>query len=103
MYFWVWAKSWGEITERVRDKLIIAATTQIRRNDFSDDPVSSEIKELDAQVYQELRVKVRKLERLRLEKGGKKSYDLMVAGYFNDVSQVVRQVYACSNRVRLSC
>jgi len=93
MYFWGWAKSWSEITEKVRDKLIIAATTQIRRNDFSDDPVNPEIGNLDAQVYEELRAKVRKLERLRLEKGGKKSYDLMVAGYFNDVTQVVRQVY----------
>lgn len=93
MYFWGWAKSWGEITEQVRDKLIIAATTQIRRTDFSGDPLSSALKDLDAQVYEELRTKVHKLERLRLEKGGKKSYDLMVAGYFNDVSQVLRQVY----------
>jgi len=93
MYFWGWAKSWGEITEQVRDKLIIAATTQIRRNDFSDKPLNSEIKELDAQVYEELCAKVRALERLRLKKGGKKSYDLMVAGYFNDVSQVMRQVF----------
>jgi DNA modification methylase len=93
MYFWGWARSWGEITEKVRDKLIIAATTQIRRNEFSDDPLSKELGELDAQVYDELRAKIRKLERVRLEKGGKKSYDLMVAGYFNDVTQVVRQVY----------
>ncbi len=93
MYFWGWAKSWSEITEKVRDKLIIAATTQIRRHEFPTDPVSSEIKGLDARVYEELCVKVRQLERLRLEKGGKKSYDLMVAGYFNDLTQVVRQVY----------
>lgn len=93
MYFWGWAKSWGEITEKVRDKLIIAATTQIRRGDFSDEPTNPQLKELNAQVYEELRVKVRQLERLRLEKGGKKSYDLMVAGYFNDVAQVFRQVY----------
>jgi len=93
MYFWGWAKSWGEITAQVRDKLIIAATTQIRRSDFSDEPVSSDIKELDARVYEELRARVCQLERLRLEKGGKKSYDLMVAGYFNDMSQVIRQVF----------
>ncbi len=93
MYFWGWAKSWGEITEKVRDKLIIAATTQIRRNDFSDDPVNADLGELDARVYDELRARVHRLGRLRLEKGGKKSYDLMVAGYFNDVSQVMRQVY----------
>jgi DNA modification methylase len=93
MYFFGWAKSWGEITEKVRDKLIIAATTQIRRNEFSDDPVSAELGELDTGVYSELRDKVRRLERIRLQKGGKKSYDLMVAGYFNDVARVLKQVY----------
>ena len=93
MYFFGWAKSWGEITEKVRDKLIIAATTQIRRNEFSDDPVSAEIGELDTRVYDELRDKVRRLERVRLQKGGKKSYDLMVAGYFNDMVRVLKQVY----------
>jgi DNA modification methylase len=93
MYFFGWAKSWGEITEKVRDKLIIAATTQIRRNEFSDDPVNAEIGELDKRVYDELRDKVRRLERVRLQKGGKKSYDLMVAGYFNDMACVLKQVY----------
>ncbi|MCX7841140.1 MAG: site-specific DNA-methyltransferase, partial [Anaerolineae bacterium] len=92
MYFWGWAKSWGEITEQVRDKLITAATTQIRRSDFPDEPLDVGLRELDAQVYTELRTKIRKLKQLRLEKGGKKSYDLMVAGYFNDMCQVLRQV-----------
>lgn len=93
MYFGGWAKSWGEITEQVRDKLITAATTQIRRSDFPDEPLSVELRELDAQVYTELRTKIRKLKQLRLEKGGRKSYDLMVAGYFNDMCQVLHQVY----------
>lgn len=93
MYFWGWAQSWGEITEQVRDKLITAATTQIRRSDFPAEPVSATLRELDRHVYTELRTKVHQLEKLRLEKGGKKSYDLMVAGYFNDMCQVLREVY----------
>jgi hypothetical protein len=37
--------------------------------------------------------KIRSLSNIRLKKGGKKSYDLMVAGYFNDMHKVFKQVY----------
>lgn len=40
---------------------------------------------VSAAVYQ--------LSELRKTKGGKKSYDLMVAGYFNDIHQVIKEVY----------
>lgn len=93
MYFWGWAKTWGEITEKVRDKLIIAATTQIRRGSFSEMPLDPEMASLDTQVHAELSAKIEDLKHRRLEKGGKKSYDLMVAGYFNDMTQVMKQVY----------
>jgi tRNA G10 N-methylase Trm11 len=92
-YFFGWAKSWRDITEQVRDRLIISATTQIRRTTFADAPVSSGICELDARLYAELSDKVSQLKARRLSKGGKKSYDLMVAGYFNDMLLVIQQVY----------
>jgi hypothetical protein len=82
MYFLGWANSWRDITERVRDKLIIAATTQIRRSAFEGQP----------RVHQELTEKIAELERRRHAKGGKKNYDLMVAGYFNDMFQVLQRV-----------
>ncbi|MDH7485125.1 MAG: DNA methyltransferase [Anaerolineae bacterium] len=93
MYFLGWAQSWGDITDQVRDKLIIAATTQIRRSAFPDDPLSHELQELAPRIHAELSDKIRQLEKMRLHKGGKKSYDLMVAGYFNDMFQVLKQVY----------
>lgn len=98
MYFLGWAKSWGDITEQVRDKLIIAATTQIRRTAFPDDPLSSELQELAPRIYAELSDKIYQLGKMRLRKGGKKSYDLMVAGYFNDMFQVLKQVYRVMKR-----
>ena len=93
LYFWGWAKSWRDITEQIRDKLIIAATTQIRRNSFPENPFSLELRELAPDLYMELADKVRQLEEARKHKGGRKSYDLMVAGYFNDMLQVIKQVY----------
>ncbi len=93
MYFFGWAKSWRDITEQVRDKLIIAATTQIRRTEFPDNPLSLDIHDLDSELYKELVDKVSLLKEKRLHKGGRKSYDLMVAGYFNDMLLVLKQVY----------
>jgi len=93
MYFFGWAKSWRDITEKVRDKLIIAATTQIRRTEFQKNPVSPDIRGLEPMLYEELADKVSQLKERRLHKGGKKSYDLMVAGYFNDMLLMLQQVY----------
>jgi len=93
MYFFGWAKSWQDITKQVRDKLIIAATTQVRRADFKDNPLSSEIHDIEPRLYRELTDKVSLLKQKRLLKGGKKSYDLMVAGYFNDMLLIIKQVY----------
>ncbi len=93
MYFWGWARSWRDITEKVRDQLIIAATTQIRRTEFEDDPIDPAIRVLEPMLYKELADKVSQLRERRLYKGGKKSYDLMVAGYFNDMLLIIQQVY----------
>lgn len=93
MYFLGWASSWRDITEQVRDKLIIAATTQIRRTEFSDDPLSPELRERAPRIYAQLSDSIHQLQEMRSYKGGKKSYDLMVAGYFNDMFRVLKQVY----------
>ncbi len=93
MYFLGWARSWRDITEQVRDRLIIAATTQIRRSAFPDRPLSADIQDSAPRIYAELREKIDQLRQVRLRKGGKKSYDLLVAGYFNDMLQVLKQVH----------
>lgn len=93
LYFFGWAKSWRDITEQIRERLIIAATTQVRRNEFSNNPLDDEIRSLSPSVYNELQRKIFQLSEQRRYKGGKKSYDLMVAGYFNDMVKVLKQVY----------
>ncbi len=93
MYFFGLAQSWGDITRQVRDKLIIAATTQIKREKFDDAPLAPLLKEVEPALHQELLEKIRSLSIQRLTKGGKKSYDLMVAGYFNDMLSVLIQVH----------
>lgn len=95
-YFLGQARSWREITEKVRSRLIVSATTQINRNDYDPHNLfSDDLREAAPTVYRELGEKVALLSRVRREKGGKKSYDIMVAQYFNDMTGVFRDCLRC--------
>jgi len=93
LYFLGWAKTWKEITTQIRERLITSSTTQVRRSEFTEESLSHELRELSPFVYKELKTKITQLSHIRHSKNGKKSYDLMVAGYFNDMLQVLKQVY----------
>ncbi|MGB3209032.1 MAG: hypothetical protein WBB28_28915 [Crinalium sp.] len=93
-YFWGEAKSWSDITEKVRNKLIISATTQTQRSGFDKNrAISKELRTVDPVVAETLQSKISQLAELRFQKSGKKSYDLMVAGYFNDMLPVLQETY----------
>lgn len=92
LYFWGEAKNWGDISENIRTKLITSATTQISR----DDPrynLSIGLQEACPEVFDFLQKSVLQLGAIRLTRGGKKSYDHLVSGYFNDMFQVIAEVY----------
>lgn len=94
MYFWDEAKNWGDITRNVRSRLIMSATTQISRTNYIEGKLlSDEFLTTVPAVAAELKPKVDALTQLRLHKGGKKSYDIMVAGYFNDMLKVFRETF----------
>jgi len=92
LYFFGEAKTWGDISQQIRSKLMTSATTQIARNN-PQYLLSSELKRSCPEVYSYLQDAIQKLERRRLEKGGKKSYDLLVAGYFNDMYLALKDVF----------
>lgn len=92
LYFWKEATTWGEITNNIRTKLITSATTQISRNDMRYD-LCDDLNKSSPEVYDFLNRSVEKLAKIRLTKGGKKNYDLLVGGYFNDMFQVISDVY----------
>ncbi|NWG18303.1 MAG: hypothetical protein HXY41_16895 [Chloroflexi bacterium] len=94
MYFWGRAKTWRDITHQVRDRLMMSATTQINRSDYDVAKLLSENLVNNAPlVSAELQPKIQALSKLRLQKGGKKSYDILVAGYFNDMLRVLQETY----------
>ena len=85
--------SWGEITRGVRDSLMTAATTQVRIRDYETRRTMPAVREASAAVHAELSDIVGRLAEARSGGGGrKKTYDLMVAGYFEDITAVVGQV-----------
>jgi DNA modification methylase len=97
MYFFGHAETWGDISRDVRTKLITSATTQISR----DDPryiLSEEIAAHCPAVHEFLTKAVDDLSAVRCTKGGKKSYDHLVSGYFNDMFAVIRDCYRLLRR-----
>jgi len=86
-YFNGFAATWGDITEKVRSRLIMSATTQISRGDYeTTNIIGDKLTQVAPDVAADLQSKVNKLSRLRLEHGGKKSYDILVGQYFNDMT-----------------
>ena len=90
MYFMGMAKSWADITVAVRDKLMTSATTQIRGSGYH---VSEDMQKSCPDVSAFLQTAIEKLGELRHKKSGKKSYDRVVGGYFNDMYLVLKDVF----------
>jgi DNA modification methylase len=92
MYFMGDAKDWKDISKSVRTKLMTSATTQISRTDprYNFKP---EFVEQCPEVFKFLNTAVTELGILRNQKGGKKSYDLLVTGYFNDIYDILKDNY----------
>lgn len=93
-YFWGITNSWSEITRDFRAKLLVAATTQINRKLYDVETIlDKQIETIDPALYGIIQDAVMKLASLRLQKGGKKDYDMMVALYFNGLLKVMSETY----------
>ncbi len=89
-YFNGYASTWNDITEKIRSQLIVSATTQVNRSDYNPENIISDfLKSAEPKVARILQESVNKLSTLRLTKGGKKSYDIIVGQYFNDMTKTL--------------
>ncbi len=89
-YFWGIHESWADITRQVRDHLIMAATTQVRMSAMNETRECPQIRDVDSGIHSDLSDIIGKLEGMRAVKSGKKTYDYVVAGYFEDILQVLK-------------
>ena len=89
-YFWGIHGSWADITREVRDHLVMAATTQVRMAAMNGTIGCPAIRRLDTEIHDELLEIIGKLKHMRSVKKGGKTYDYMVAGYFEDMCEVLK-------------
>ena len=68
--------------------MITSTTTQINRHDIKYE-FTEDFKKDNPEEYGVLSVAVSDLSEIRKTKGGKKSYDLLVSGYFNDMYRIL--------------
>ena len=88
-YFWGIYDSWADITREVRDHLVMAATTQVRMASMDNVRECPGIRSVDEGIHGELSDIISRLADMRAVKSGKKTYDYVVAGYFEDMLQVL--------------
>ncbi len=92
LYFWGLANSWGQITDKVRSKLLVNTTTALKgqkpkQNDYRKNIPVSVLPELDGLVAS--------LKDQRMQRAGKKEYDFLVYPYFSQMTDILRECKRC--------
>ena len=90
MSFYHEISSWGDLQSKVRKNLIHSSTqsvSHIKNETYNliEDSILNSIK-------YDIREKCKKLEKERLNHGGKKNYYVMIAAYFNDMAHVLKEL-----------
>jgi DNA modification methylase len=95
LYFWAIATSWGEITEKVRSKLVVNTTTALKGHKNRQEQYRANVLQ---PLREELDSLVNELARRRASRAGKKEYDLLVYPYFSQITNVLRECFRCLRR-----
>lgn len=92
LYLLGWASSWGDITEKIRSKLITNTTTALvgkREPTYQRSCRDS----LPTSILPELESVVSALELERRARAGKKPYDQLVYPYYGQIKAVIAEVF----------
>jgi hypothetical protein len=92
LYFWGMATTWGEITDRVRSKLIVNTTTALKGHKDRQEEYRAKV---PPRLRPDLDSLVKELAARRVTKAGKKEYDLLVYPYFSQMTAVLRECWRC--------
>ncbi len=95
LYFWGLASSWGQITDKVRRRLIVNTTTALNGHKSCQDKYRASI---CPALHAELDYLVKELRKRRLTRAGKKEYDFLVYPYFSQMTDVLRECFRCLRR-----
>ena len=89
LYFWGLASSWGDITTRVRSRLIVNTTTAVKGHKESQQAYRNTLPE---KVRRAADIAVESLSMRRKNKAGKKEYNFLVYPYLSQMQQVLREI-----------
>jgi DNA modification methylase len=92
LYFWAIADSWGDITDKVRSKLVVNTTTALKGHKDKQDAYRASI---PGSLQEELDALVQALTIERKQRAGKKEYDYLVYPYFSQVASVLSECFRC--------
>ena len=100
MMFWGEIDGWGDLKTAIRPTIMRSCS----QHSAGDKIILDEILEepLLKPIIRELTVVTRELEKVRLTKGGKKTYHTMIAAYFLDLAKIwqnSRKVMAKDSRI----
>jgi DNA modification methylase len=90
MTFWGDIEGWGDLQEKVRKFLITACTQHVTKLKYQANEILES--ELLSPIHAELKEVYNNLEQVRLTRGGKKNYHLMILAYFRDLAQVFHEL-----------
>lgn len=92
LYFWGVATSWGDITDKVRSKLIVNTTTALKGQKAKQNEYRQAI---PIHIRSQLDALVEQLSKQRKIKAGKKEYDFLVYPYFSQMTKVLSECHRC--------
>jgi DNA modification methylase len=92
LYLLGWADSWGDISEKIRNKLITNTTTALKGKKTSQYQSSTK-SELPTALVEKLEEIVLELRNERGLRAGKKEYDYLVFPYYQQINSVLKELY----------
>lgn len=97
-YFMGMYNTWGDITRDVREKLMVAATTQVTKGAMEGKAGMPTVREISPGIHRRLERLAGRMRAIKSTKPGKKDYDTMARGYFEDIARVIIGAEAAAKR-----
>ncbi len=92
-HFFEITKDWSDITKKVRKKLVTGATTHYAESDFDLDTfLEEDFANQNQNIIRSLKSKSKSIKEAALEKSGKKSFDILMLLYFQDMHLVLKEI-----------
>lgn len=92
-HFFDITSSWNDITNKIRKKLVTGATTHYNRSDFNKEKfLKSDFAIDNMEIVLDLMETSVKIKNKAIDKGGKKSFDLLLLFYFKDMYLVLKEI-----------